>query len=728
MNKSVKNVLVQFGVKSFYFAYLFLQNFQKRLVIMLLGCVKMSIVKNVKNKIKIPKKNLKNIILYSKRVLWGVIAFLLCFSSVVGGCCPFAVSLIWVSGKKNFLFACVGASLGYIVFCSSENAIRYVSAVVICTLGTAALIFFKVRRETYLSMLISCLSVLSTGIVMNVKSGSTLGEYAITLGESILALGSTFFFYRAANCSLKRLKLKALPVTDLTCIFVAFSILLSSISFIEIKGVSIARILACLLILTTVRFGSQRFALIVSLCLGFALGITKENALFLIGAYAFSSLLCSLFTSFSSLAIGLSFTLSMSFFAVAAKMGAFSLCTVLESVLASVILCILPEKLTLKLSELWESGADIAPEGSLRQSLVVRLRFASSALAQVSESVRDVREKINSFSTVDPNESEIRMVAADQFFSISDMLGDLAFEFDEAESFDFKAAGRIRRMLGEYDIFPENISAIIDKYDRMRIEILAPNDTKGLDNMRLTNEICKICKREFERGKINVSSAGTLLSFMEKPNFKMSFGFAQYCAEGNLCGDTIKTINDSRGHMVFIISDGMGKGSRAALDGAMGAGLLSKLLSAGFGFDSSLKVVNSALLVKSHEESLATLDCVRVDLFSGKCEFYKAGAPRSYIVKDDRLTKCELTSMPAGILRGVEFAKRTTVLNTDDEIIMMSDGVTDVGNEWLEKFLRLETTLEPNEKAKAILKIALENSDEKHRDDMSVIVAKMLER
>ena len=71
-------------------------------------------------------------------------------------------------------------------------------------------------------------------------------------------------------------------MTDLACIFVAFSILLSSISLIEIKGVSIARILACLLILTTVRFGSQRFALIVSLCLGFALGITKENALFLI--------------------------------------------------------------------------------------------------------------------------------------------------------------------------------------------------------------------------------------------------------------------------------------------------------------------------------------------------------------------------------------------------------------------------------------------------------------
>lgn len=682
----------------------------------------------VKDKIKIPEKEIKNISMWAKRTLWGVVAFFLCRSSVVGGCAPFAVSLIAVSSKTNLIFATVGSALGYIVFCPENDAVRYISSVFICTLGTFALIFFKVKRETFLTMLISCLSVFSTGIVMNVKSGAIFAEYAVTLGEAILTLGCTFFFYRAANCSLKRLKLKALPITDLTCVLACASIILSSLSFIKVGGVSFARIVAVLVILSTVRFGSQRFALIISLCLGFALGITEENGLFLLGAYAFSSLLCSLFTSFSSLAISLAFTLSMAFFAVSADLGTFSICSVAESFIAGIILCLLPNVVTSKLTDLWESGADIAPEGSLRQSLVVRLRFASSALAQVSESVRDVREKINSMSVVDPNESEIRMVASDQFFSISDMLADLAFEFDEAESFDFKSAGKIRRILGEYDIFPENISVIVDKYDRTRIEILAPSDTKGLDNPRLTNEMCKICKREFERGKINISSAGTMISFMEKPNFKMSVGFSQYCAEGNLCGDTIKTINDSRGHMIFIISDGMGKGSRAALDGAMGAGLLSKLLCAGFGFDSSLKVVNSALLVKSHEESLATLDCVRVDLFSGKCEFYKAGAPRSYIVKNNRVTKCELTSMPAGILRGVEFAKRTTVLNTGDEIVMMSDGITDTSETWLEEFLSLDPDLDPSDKAKAILQIAIEKSDEKHRDDMSVIVAKMIER
>ncbi|MGN1203369.1 MAG: SpoIIE family protein phosphatase [Eubacterium sp.] len=683
---------------------------------------------SVKLKKKIKINNSHKLIFkeIAKRGIWFVLAFVLSFSSVVGGSCPFAVSLITVSSRKNFLFSAVGAGLGYIIFCSSTDAIRYFSAVLIAALGTLAINLFNSRKEIFLPMLVSFLSVLSTGIVMNIRSNDVIGEYALTVGESVLALGASFFFFRAVHCNLKRLKYKALSLTDTTCLMVSAAVVLAGFSFIEIKGVSPARIIAVLAILIAIRFGSQSRGLIIALCLGFALGISRENSMFLLGAYAFSALVAGLFSSVSSLGIGISFSLSMVFFAVAADMGAFSVCCVIESVVASVITALLPEAVTGKISDFFESGADIAPDGSLRQSLVVRLRFASSALAQVSESVRDVREKINELGRIEPMESELRMVAADQFFSIADMLGDLAFEFDDAEIFDSKSAGKIRRMLGEYDIYPENISVIIDKFDRMRIEILAPSKTKGLDSPRIKNEIAKICGRDFEKSRTNFSGSNLLLTIIERPNFKMSFGFAQYCAEGKLCGDTVKTINDSRGHMIFIISDGMGKGGRAALDGAMGAGLLSKLLSAGFGFDSALKVVNSALLVKSSEESLATLDCACVDLFTGKCEFYKAGAPRSYIVKNNSVSKCELSSMPAGILRGIEFAKRTTVLNVNDEIIMMSDGITDVGEQLLDEFLRFDDSDSPNDRAKEILDFAVAHSDERHRDDMSVIVAKLI--
>ncbi len=675
---------------------------------------------NLKNSHKVQIKEILS------RGLWLLGAFVLSFSTVVGGPSPFAVSLITVSGKKNFLFSCVGAGVGYIVFCDNTSAIRYFSAVIIAGLGALAINVFNEKHKAYLPMLVSLLAVFTTGLVMNLKTGAVLGAYALTLGESVLALGGTFFFFRGVHCNYKRLKYKALPITDTTCLFVYCALFLSGLSAINILGVSPARIIAVLSVLICVRYGSLKWGLIVSLCLGFALGISREDSMFLLGAYAFSALVSGLFTSFPKFSNGISFTLSMVFFSVCADMGSFSVCCVIESFLASLVFCALPDIVTEKIEEFFESGADIAPDGSLRQSLVVRLRFASSALAQVSESVRDVREKINSMGESKPLENELRMVASDQFFSISDMLGDLAFEFNEAEIFDYKSAGKIRRMLGEYDIYPENISVIVDKFDRMRIEILASSKTNGIDNPKIKNEISKICGRDFEKSRVNYSGSNVMMTVIERPNFKMSFGFSQYSAEGKLCGDTVKIVNDSKGHLIFIISDGMGKGGRAALDGAMGAGLLSKLLSAGFGFDSSLKVVNSALLVKSSDESLATLDCACVDLFTGKCEFYKAGAPLSYIVKNNSISKCELSSMPAGILRGIEFAKRTTVLNVDDEIILMSDGVTDAGEEALLNFLKYEDSDNPNEKAQAILDFAVSHTPERHRDDMSVIVAKLM--
>lgn len=687
---------------------------------------KISKIKNIKLKIDVKdKKFLKSLI---GRGIWAIISFVLTFSGVANLSCPFGISAITVSGKRNLISSVVGAGLGYILFADSQNAIRYFSAVIITGLGTFAIQIFKADKNPRLSMVLSFLCVLATGFVMNVRSNAVVASYALTLGEAVLAMGGSFFFHKTVHSNTRRLKFKALPITDMTCVLISVSVVLSGLSFLEIYGVAPARIAAIFFILSAVRFGSQRWGLIISLCLGFAIGISRENSMFLLGAYAFSTLVSSLFASLSSLSVGVGFSLSMTFFAVAAGMGSFSVCCVIESVIASLVLVLLPEVLTDKITELWESGADIAPEGSLRQSLIVRLRFASSALAQVSENVRDVREKINSMGKCEPMESEIRMVAADQFFSISDMLEDLAFEFDEAESFDFKSAGKIRRLLGEYEIYPENISVIVDRYNRTRIEILAPSDAKGLNSPRLRYEISKICSKEFENGRLNNCNGSTMLSFVERANYALSVGFAQYCAEGQLCGDTVKTINDTKGHMILIISDGMGKGSRAALDGAMGAGLLSKLLSAGFGFDSSLKVVNSALLVKSSEESLATLDCARVDLFTGKCEFYKAGAPRSYILKNGKITKCELTSMPAGILRGIEFAKRTTMLNLGDEIILMSDGVTDVGEELLEGFLHFDESETPNDKAQAILNFAVKHTDDRHRDDMSVIVAKLIEK
>ena len=435
---------------------------------------------------------------------------------------------------------------------------------------------------------------------------------------------------------------------------------------------------------------------------------------------------------------------SVGFFA-AAENGEVSLPLFLECAISAVLFVLIPQSLNDKLAFMLEADEAEAHDGSLRQNLVLKLRFASNAMAAISESADTVRERINEITRqkndydrenlseeeyirreiVLEKTNQIRMVASDQFFSISDMLEDLAFEFDEAEIFDTAAASRIRRLLGDYDIYADSICVIEDKFGRIRVEILTDSDTAFFDKKSLVEEIGKTVGRYFDTPRITNFKNETMLSFTERANYKLSVGYAQHSAEGKLCGDTVKAVSDGRGHSLLIISDGMGKGSRAALDGAMGAGLISKLFTAGFGFDSALKVVNSALLVKSSDESLATLDIVSVDLYTGKLEIYKAGAPASYIIKNKSVTKCELTSMPAGILRGVEFAKRTAVLGCEDSVVLMSDGICDLGSEWIEKTLLSLDGLGVQETADAVLTRALNERDGKKLDDMSIICAKL---
>lgn len=693
------------------------------------------------DKLKINSKILRQILEYGAFFLLG---FVLSLGTVINNLHPFGISLVTVSRKKHFLFSAAGAVFGYLIGGINAYSARYLAATVMAALGAFAATSFGLNYRPAFAMAVSFLADLSTGIVLNVRLQSVSSEYILTIGEAILACGGAFFFYKSLYANYKRLRFRALPVSDITCIVISVSIIVMNLSRLSIGIVCPARIIAVILVLTSLRFGGDRWGLILSLCFGFALSITDSGSLFLVGALAFSAMVGALFSSMSAIGIGISYLCSMGFFAAAAG-SELSLPLFVDSAIGTVIFMLLPSKLCAKLEELWDNGKDAPPDGSLRQNLVLKLRFASSAMAAISDSVDQVREKINDITRKENEENreliseeeyirreiilektnQIRMVASDQFFSIAGMLEDLAFEFDEAEIFDSNASSKIRRLLGEYEIYPTNISAIEDKFGRMRVEILTDSSAVGLDNPKLSAEIGKICSRYFEKGRITNFKNETMLSFSERPNYKLSVGFAQHSAEGALCGDTVKILNDNKGHSILIISDGMGKGSRAALDGAMGAGLLSRLINAGFGFDSALKVVNSALLVKSNDESLATLDIANIDLFTGKCEIFKAGAPASYIIKDGSITKCELTSMPAGILRGIEFAKRTAVLRLNDLIVLMSDGITDLGGEWVNDMLLSLSETGTQEGADYILTEALKRCDRNKMDDMSVICARL---
>lgn len=172
----------------------------------------------------------------------------------------------------------------------------------------------------------------------------------------------------------------------------------------------------------------------------------------------------------------------------------------------------------------------------------------------------------------------------------------------------------------------------------------------------------------------------------------------------------------------MLISDGMGTGGRAAVDAALAAGIFPSLIMAGFGENTALKIVNSALLSKSGEESFATLDIVKIDTYTGQAEFFKAGAAASFVRQNGVFKAVEIPSTPPGIFRNVEFQTASLKLSSEDIVLLVSDGALNGDTAWIEKELNsFSEDITAQEAADKIAAEAKHRRADGHEDDITVV-------
>ena len=168
----------------------------------------------------------------------------------------------------------------------------------------------------------------------------------------------------------------------------------------------------------------------------------------------------------------------------------------------------------------------------------------------------------------------------------------------------------------------------------------------------------------------------------------------------------------------------MGKGKTAAIDSAMTVTLVSKLIKSGFDYKNSIKMINSALLVKSDEESLSTVDAAQLDLYTGKLSIMKAGAPLTIIVKEKRPIILESSSTPIGIVNDVAVYEQEMYLSSGDLVIMMSDGVCEDGYGYILELLKTDSSLPTEELTQKIITRCIEKN-KGITDDLTVVVARV---
>ena len=214
----------------------------------------------------------------------------------------------------------------------------------------------------------------------------------------------------------------------------------------------------------------------------------------------------------------------------------------------------------------------------------------------------------------------------------------------------------------------------------------------------------------------------------ELPLYDLEIGSAQHVyGNGELCGDCLNYFSNGAGSMVAMISDGMGSGGRAAVDSNMAVSVMTKLCKAGLSYDCSLAVVNSSLMIKSEDETLATMDVVDFNCFTGKAGLMKAGACTTYVKKNSRVYQKEMPSLPLGILNEARFSKEDMVLTKDDWIVMVSDGVMIGSTDWIEKLILSWREGSAEELAAQIVNTARRRREDDHDDDITAIAMRVVE-
>jgi len=199
-------------------------------------------------------------------------------------------------------------------------------------------------------------------------------------------------------------------------------------------------------------------------------------------------------------------------------------------------------------------------------------------------------------------------------------------------------------------------------------------------------------------------------------------------SDSKISGDSFTFGEIDNTHFIAI-SDGMGKGAKAHRESKIAISLLERLMEANIDKELMLKTINSVLRAKSSEEVFTTLDLGLIDLYTGKLQMIKTGAPATFIKRNDRIELINSSSLPVGLLKDVDFNVYEEYLEDGDIIIMVSDGVLDACGDidsremFFKDIIMNITSINPETIANEILNRA--KSLASSWDDMTVLVTKV---
>lgn len=366
----------------------------------------------------------------------------------------------------------------------------------------------------------------------------------------------------------------------------------------------------------------------------------------------------------------------------------------------------------------------------LQQCCIMAPRF----LRELLEAFHDARQNMMWMNRM----AQSREGCAIQMDTFAEMIRTTAKELEDSMFTDERLEKKIIAALKKKGVRVLYTNFFMNKDGKYEVHVTARvMQERCVTVKELVREISAVMGRRLVPEGTQSQTLGkeyTTIICIEGPAFYTLQGVARIgkgCSQ--ISGDNFMMIDLPGGRQGVALSDGMGSGEKACRESTLVIELLEELLEAGFPEKTAIQMINTTLVMGREEIHYSTIDMSIFDLYTGSCEFIKAGASSTFIKKKKEVEHLYSTSLPIGVMHKIEIDSVRRQLEDGDFVIMVTDGVMDalpVGEQdiLLETIIQGTLMINPKEMAHHILQQVLNWTGEPPQDDMTVLAVGVWEK
>jgi sigma-B regulation protein RsbU (phosphoserine phosphatase) len=234
------------------------------------------------------------------------------------------------------------------------------------------------------------------------------------------------------------------------------------------------------------------------------------------------------------------------------------------------------------------------------------------------------------------------------------------------------------KIIGVLDLESAQLNAFNAEHVQT-LSILAANLAVSLENARLYEQVARDearLERDLQAAK---RIQGALIRPVPTEDFDLDMA-ARYLSAREVCGDLYEFLRYGPQQLGIALADVSGKGTAAALYGAVAIGIMRSLAPQKLQPAELLRQMNQLIGERRVEGRFMTACFATWQKGRRKFRVANAGQSQPLLYKDGRCGKIELTGFPLGIFEETNYDEWSVTLEPGDIVIFHSDGIAETMN------------------------------------------------